>query len=412
MKILIITCVFPPEPLVSANLSYDLALSLHELHEVTVLSPRPTRPMGYDFSRVLKPQHPFRHIILPSYTHPQSALVGRFRESYSFGRACMKYIHKYHHKIDIIYLNTWPLFGQYFVIKAARRWNIPTVLHIQDIYPEALIQKLPVPVKSLVSSMLFPVERFITAHSSKIITISPGMRNLLIATRKLPLTKIEVIYNWQDETKFLTEDEQATNIPDKALTHFMFLGSLGPVASIDNLILAFARLKEKDVKLTIAGEGSEKAKLKRLAEDLKESRVHFIEAPASDAGKIQARADVLLLSLKKGSAGLALPSKLPAYMFSARPIIASVDADSDTANVIREAGCGWVAEPDNPFALAQLMQDITMMSKDKLVQMGLKGRAYSLQHFSKQANLSKLVSVVSSIQKLNNDKGYCNLYKW
>ena len=46
-KILIISAVFPPEPVVSAQISYDLAENLCKQNEVTVLCPKPTRPFGY-----------------------------------------------------------------------------------------------------------------------------------------------------------------------------------------------------------------------------------------------------------------------------------------------------------------------------------------------------------------------------
>jgi glycosyltransferase involved in cell wall biosynthesis len=384
---------------VSANLSYDLACALSVKHQATVLSPKPTRPMGYDFSSPADSKYPFRHNILNSFTHPKSAFVGRFRESYSFGKACAKFINKHHKEIDVIYMNTWPLFGQYLAVKAANKFNIPSIVHVQDIYPEALTQKLPSLLKGLANLILFPIERFINVHSASIVTISQGMKSLICATRNIPPSKVEVVFNWQDETKFLAEVHDISNKSSDTFTHFMFLGSLGPVANIDNLILALTQLKGNDIQLTISGEGSEKTKLQSLVKDLKETRVKFIQAPASEAGKIQATADVLLLSLKKGAAGLALPSKLPAYMFSAKPIIATVDHDSDTANAIRDAGCGWVIEPENPAALTAMMQTVHAVPKNELNAIGLKGRSYALKHFSKHANLSKLVSIIEEVIK-------------
>ena len=47
MNILIISAVFPPEPVVSANLSRDLAEELSKNNQVTVLCPKPTRPNGF-----------------------------------------------------------------------------------------------------------------------------------------------------------------------------------------------------------------------------------------------------------------------------------------------------------------------------------------------------------------------------
>jgi glycosyltransferase involved in cell wall biosynthesis len=127
--------------------------------------------------------------------------------------------------------------------------------------------------------------------------------------------------------------------------------------------------------------------------------IEFWPVPDGQVPVTQNKADILLLPIKKGAASTSIPSKLPAYMFSAKPIIATVDHDSDTAKAIREAGCGWVIEPENPAALAALMQEITTMPKEKLHSMGMNGREYALKHFSKQANLAKLMAVIEQTAK-------------
>jgi hypothetical protein len=48
-NILIVSCVFPPEPVVSANLSFDIAGELAFKNNVTVISPLPTRPYGSNY---------------------------------------------------------------------------------------------------------------------------------------------------------------------------------------------------------------------------------------------------------------------------------------------------------------------------------------------------------------------------
>ncbi|MCB4234535.1 hypothetical protein LDL59_03830 [Kaistella anthropi] len=92
-KILIISCVFPPEPVVSAQLSLDIAEALSKNNDVTVISPRPTRPMDFKFDEK-QSNYPFTHIVADSFTYPKSKIYGRMKESYSFGRWCEKYIKK------------------------------------------------------------------------------------------------------------------------------------------------------------------------------------------------------------------------------------------------------------------------------------------------------------------------------
>jgi glycosyltransferase involved in cell wall biosynthesis len=389
-RILIISAVFPPEPVVSASISHDLAESLSENHEVTVLSPAPSRPAGYNFSKPFNSPKNFKHIVLKSFVCHESKIVGRFRESYSFGKACYKFIKNHQAEIDGIYMNTWPLAAQYLSVKAAAKYNIPVITHIQDVYPESLINKISI-FKSFFYKILLPIDKFSIRKSTKVVTISNGMSNLLAKTRGISDEKIEVVYNWQDEKKYSSGFTSGSKGNPFV---FMFLGSLSPSAAIGNAVQAFIDAGLKNSKLIIAGRGPEKEKLKSLAINNPELAIEFVEAPSDKVGELQATADVLLLTLKKGVAKLALPSKLPAYMFSSRPIIGSVDKDSDTANAILESDCGWVVEPESVKQFSEAMKIAFETDKYELTSKGEKGFHYAMHHFSKQQNLPKLVNLI------------------
>lgn len=396
MNIVIISAVFPPEPVVSANLSSDLAIALSGNHNVTVFSPKPTRPMGYDFSETPIIKHPFKHVTSSSYTHPESSLVGRFRESYSFGKACAKYIEEHHTEIDIIYINTWPLLAQYFTVKTVKKRKLPIVLHVQDIYPESLANKLPF-IGPLLNYLFRPMDAWILQNSVKVITISNKMKDYLISTRKLQPSSVGVINNWQDETEFLKLNVLKGGSEVRRPFTFMYLGNIGPVAGCDLLINSFASLKEENCKLVIAGSGSVKRILMEKARQLNIKNIEFLSVPDGNVPQTQAMADVLLLPIKKGAAASSIPSKLPAYMFSAKPIIAAVDYDSDTAESIRNASCGWIVEPENVEALKVVMQMALNLSAEELRNLGLKGRSYGLKHFSKKSNMPRLVNIIEDL---------------
>ena len=85
--------------------------------------------------------------------------------------------------------------------------------------------------------------------------------------------------------------------------------------NISVLIKSFASANIDNSKLVIAGGGSEKNRCLNLAKNYT-CEIEFIEASLEDVPKIQAKADILLLPLKKGIGKTASPSKLPAYMFS------------------------------------------------------------------------------------------------
>ena len=101
-KIVIISAVFPPEQVTSALMTCDIARELAKTHEVTVLRPRPTRPIGAHFEDVELKGEPFETILVDSFTCPESRLMGRMKESISFSKQCVKYIKAHRNAISCL----------------------------------------------------------------------------------------------------------------------------------------------------------------------------------------------------------------------------------------------------------------------------------------------------------------------
>jgi len=393
-NILIITAVFPPEPVVSASISYDIADGLSKKNSVTVISPEPTRPYGFSFPQQ-QVTFNFAHIVARSYVHPQSGILGRFHESHSFGKSCYNYIVKNCKNIDLIYANTWPLIAQFYVVNAAKKGNIPVCVHVQDVYPESLSKKLPF-IARAINRILLPIDRYILKNSNKIIVISHKMKNYLSRSRNINTEKFHVIPNWQDEKVFTAGQVKAAKNANGPFV-FMYLGNLGPVAGIDLLIKAFVKANIKGTKLIIAGDGSVKQALIREANFFTNSLIDFLPVPSGKVAELQNTADVLLLPIKKDNASTSVPSKLSGYMYSAKPIIACVPNDCDTANVITEAECGYIVEPENEDLLANTMKKIYRLNQSDLIRMGNNGRNYALQYLSKKENLPKVISLMENL---------------
>jgi hypothetical protein len=114
-------------------------------------------------------------------------------------------------------------------------------------------------------------------------------------------------------------------------------------------------------------------------------------------------ADVCLLPLKRGAASSSIPSKLSAYMFSEKPVLATVDDDSDTAKVIRDAACGWIGPPEDQEWLSAKMKKIVSLATSEIFTLGANGREFALDHFSKQQGVKRLAElVISSVNCCRN----------
>ena len=394
-KLLIISAVFPPEPVVSANLSFDIASALTDKFKVTVLSPPPTRPLGFKFkASTLK--NNFEQVQLNSYTCPQSSLIGRLRESYSFGLECYKYILN-NPDIAVVYANTWPLMAQLYCVKAAKKRNIPVIIHVQDIYPESLTNKIPL-LGELIYKLLLPIDKYVLKNATSVFVISEKMKTYIATTRTIEASKITVVHNWQDDKEFIDYQKHAQATENNTATFtFMYLGNIGPVAGVDVLIDAFAKVQIPNSRLVIAGSGSMKEMLEQKAKIITNCVIEFWDVPQGKVAETQAQADVLCLSVKKGAALSSIPSKIPAYMLSKKAIIASVDEDSDTANCIKNAKCGYVVKPENTDDLVQCMQAVSKLKKEELNTLGESGFTFTNKHMSKTSNLKKVTTAIESM---------------
>ena len=400
-KIVLFSAAFPPEPIVSAKISYDIAKELSKNNIVTVVHPCPSRPLQFQFVKKIE-DFPFKVKVVDSYTCPESRLFGRIRETFSFGQKCKTYIKHNHNEIDIIYMNAWPLLAQFLILSTAKKYDIKVIAHVQDIYPESYTNKLPTPIKQFLHWLLFPIDKYILKNSFYIIAISENMKKYLMETRLIQPNKISVVANWQDENEFhnFHLGSKETTSP-KNLT-FMYLGNIGPVAGVEFLIESFAESKLSNAKLVIAGSGSMKEHCQNLSLKYADSIIEFVDVPSGKVPEIQNKADVMLLPIRKGAAMSSIPSKLPAYMFSQKPIIASVDADSDTADSIHKSGCGWVVEPENKNQLIALFKTIYEECHELRAVKGMNGFNFAMERFSKKNNLQKIVSIIETPDIINS----------
>lgn len=394
-KILIVSAVFPPEQVTSAFLNYDLAHELAKEYEVTVLRPYPTRPIGAKFESVEVDDKSFKTILVDSYTHPQSELLGRFRESVCFGRKSAAYIKEHHKEIDFVYNDGWQLFGLNFVAKACKKYGIPYMVPIQDIYPECLYTNRNYPgiLKACINSVMMPIDKYYQKHAYRVRTISDEMADYLSKTRGIERSKYLVVNNWQNDDDFM-------NLPEakgECKIVFEYVGSINVHANVDLMIKAFAEAKIPNSELRIYGGGNQKENCQQLVKDLGLTNVSFGFVSRNEIPAVQSDASVLILALPTGNGNLCLPSKLTSYLLSGRPVLASVDQDSSTKRILEGEGCGKTVLPDDKKALVNGFKYFAELTSEAREKMGENSRKYALKHLTREVNLSLVINSIKQI---------------
>lgn len=396
-NILIITAVFPPEPVTSATLNYDLAVALSKKNNVTVLTPRPSRPAGFDFSNIIANEDKrFKHIILNSFVHPASSFWGRMKESKSFGKAAAKYIEQHHNEIDFVYNDGWQLFSLYIDAKVCVKYDIPYIVPVQDIYPESVLTKIPNICGShaFVKTLLSGKDNYYLKHAVKIRTITDSMAQYLSRSRKIALENFLAVANWQNDEEF---DDYKTTFRKNGKTVFMFVGNNNKQANVELMIRAYHAAKLDNAEFRIMGGGNAKADCMALAKELGHKDIIFDGVPKGMVATVQKEADTMVLALIGGTGTQGVPSKLTAYMFSGKPVIASMDAEADAAKMIIEAKSGYVTKADDIEAFAESFRKIANHSDNDLEVMGENSRKFAENKLSRKANLTLICDEINNI---------------
>lgn len=411
MKIIIVSCVAPPETSVAGKINWDIAEYFSNLdNEIILISPYPSRPIGKFnsfnnneiFIRNIKKN--FTHIYINSFVYPKYSLLHRMYESFDFGLKSIKYINKFHSDSNLIYATLWPFIGQFIFLFFKKNKNISIVMNIQDLYPESFFVKIKSAIIKKVFSFLIIIDRYIANSATHLTVVSESIKNIYINNRKVSNKKITVLENWLDESLFFSRKVDKNTILEKySLTElndkfvYLYLGNIGPTAGIDELILASREILDLNRVLIIAGSGTEKEKCQELVKKLNIKNVQFIDIPTGiDAVvDLQSIADVLMLPIIQGADFSSIPSKLIAYMFSGKPIISSASSDSATGKAILQSKCGFIIDKDNTWK--NQMLEVCLLPLEELYTIGDNGKKYALNMYSKSIGLNKVDKLFKEI---------------
>jgi colanic acid biosynthesis glycosyl transferase WcaI len=412
MKVLIVSAVFPPETVVTAQTSFQIADELFRRgHQVTVLAPFPSRPdgelfKGYRRSLYRTENMGFSVIRCFSFLSRKSTVGSRLPENIGFAITSSIRV-LFASRPDIIYMNSWVIFGSGLVSVAAWLRGIPVAMSIQDAYPESLSHQKRIAPQSLLFRILRGLDSKIAQSAKALIVISDRFRETYTLDRGVPADRIHVLQNWGDANAVNVDARGAYALRQKyGLTdHAIFavyLGNIGAAAGVETVIEAFEFLwNDENICMLIAGAGSRLQACQELVEKKGlQDRVFFYPSwSKKDTGIILGAADVLLLPTQGEQSLVSVPSKLISYMLSGRPVLAMVLENSETAELITAAKAGWVVPPGDPVGAASALKAIAANPREDLRAAGARGLDYALCHLTREANLPKMIQLLLQFAK-------------
>lgn len=404
----VVTCVFPPEPLAGARTTSDVARALSGRgHDVTVLAPFPNRHGGKlypGYRRTLFHREAsadgYLVVRCGSLFSRRSSLFSRFGENVSFGITSALALLFRRKKPGVIYANTWPIFAASMLAAVARLRRIPVVMSLQDIYPESLMSQRR-RGSGVVNGLILAIDRRVARGAKAVVAISQRFAEHYGSTRGIEPSRIYVVPNWQpaqatEEAPGAVEACRGRNAIPRAAFLLAYGGNVGVSTGVETLIEAFRHLRDKPaVHLLVAGVGASLDNCRRLAAEIAPERIHF-ENPWTDTMGVLHAAEVLVLTTRGAQSVASVPSKLIHYLLSGRPVLALALPHSDTAAMVLGSGAGTVVEPDDPKLLADAIRTMTRLSREERQRMGSAGRAWALANVTTEVCLPHLVRIVEA----------------
>jgi colanic acid biosynthesis glycosyl transferase WcaI len=231
------------------------------------------------------------------------------------------------------------------------------------------------------------IEGFGYRQADRVVCICDGFVEKL-TERGIAPNRLKLIPLWGDTEKVYpiaaaTKFRQANEITGNQFL-IMHTGNMGKKQDLMNVVRAAELSKDReDVVWLLVGQGEELGALEEAIRQRQLKNVRLLPLQPADAlAQMYSAADVLLLNQKAAVVESVIPSKLLTYMAAGRPVLAAVSNKSETARYVERAKCGRIIHSEDPMALVEaalsLRADGVLRQK-----LGSNGRAYVLEHFTK-----------------------------
>jgi glycosyltransferase involved in cell wall biosynthesis len=413
MRILYLSQYFPPEVGATQTRAYEMARGLVQAgHQVTMLTEVPNHPVGIiqpGYRRRLWVRRPLEQIdVLHGWvwTSPRKTFFNRmaFYLSYTGAASAMGLLLA-RGRYDAIYCTSPPLFagGAGLALHFLRR--IPLFFEVRDLWPESAVEMGELNNRRAIQLSAWLADQCYR-HSRKIVVVTAGIRAALL-NKGIPPDKIELIPNGANTDLFQPQPDAAAALRQQLNLENCFVvlyaGILGLAQGLETVLDAAALLHtHPHIQFLFVGTGPREQALHDYAQHLNLSNVRFLgQKPREAMPAYLSLADVAVVPLRdvpvfEG----ALPSKLFDAWACQCPTLTSIRGEAQ--KLVAEAGAGHFVTPEHPAELAQAIVNLNEQPEERR-EMGQRGRAFVIQHYSRQAQARHLVTLLEQeIERLRD----------
>lgn len=275
-------------------------------------------------------------------------------------------------------------FGPAVVVSFIEQTNIRVLAALSGSGIPVVVSERTEPRKHVVGAGWHHARRWLYPRAARVVVQSRSVANWAAAF--VPARRVVVLPN------FVRELPEAASPHARATAEILAVGRLGLEKGFDLLLRAFAQagLADSGARLTILGEGPERAALLTLARDLGIAAAVSMPGVVKDPERWMATCTVFVLPSRYEG----FPNALLEAMAMGCAAIAA-DCDSGPREILRDEQDGLMVPPENVDALARAL--VRMMG-DAALRARLGARAVEVrERFSRERVLAQWETLVHEV---------------
>ncbi len=282
--------------------------------------------------------------------------------------------------------------------------RVPFIFEVRDLWPESLVAVGAGSEGSLLHRSLGAIAAFLYRHADRIVVVAPAFKQHLIRYWNVLPEKVSIVENGVETDLFRANPagkdiRKQLKLEDRFV--ICYIGTMGNAHGLETMIASAEELQTAfpSAMFLLIGEGAEKDRIVELAAERGLSNTRFLgQQPRERIPAYVSAADLCLVVLKKSELfKTVIPTKLLEYMACERAVIVAVDGQA--RQIVEEAGAGIFVEPEDVKSLVEM---IVALAKDPdgRQQMGVSGRRYIVDRYSREKTANSYVLVLESLGDL------------
>lgn len=279
-------------------------------------------------------------------------------------------------------------------MRITKKMGVPFGLIVQDLSGAGARQS-GLKGGAFISKIALAVEGSVLKAADAMVVVSPAMRDVVLGLGIGP-EKVTQITNYsarkiENVNKNLARASFGWANEDFVVIH---TGNMGAKQGLENVVEAAKVLgADAEVKIYLVGHGNQENDLNRMCEGLQ--NISVLAAVANDQySALLEAADLLLVNERSTQMEMSLPSKLTSYLYSERPVIASVPRGGATWKFLD--GIAEMVEAGNPKALASKIVELKEDPK-RCAELADKGRLFATKNLSPEVGRAKYLDWVGKL---------------